>query len=84
MPPFSLTVAEADGTIAAMFRSKRNKQASPSEAGDQQPQQMAQPQGQMGSNGYTRVELPTFHGRTRKVVVYTSDGQGRIIKSFKK
>lgn len=77
-------MAQRDGTIAAMFRSKRNKQVSQSEAGDQQPQQMPQPQGQMGSNGYMRVELPTFHGRTRKVVVYSSDGQGRIIKTFKK
>lgn len=84
MPCFSLTVAEGDDTIAAMFRSKRNKQASQSQAGDQQPQQMPQPPVQTGPNGYMRVELPTFHGRTRKVVVYTTDAQGRIVKSFKK
>lgn len=74
----------ADGTIAAMFRSTRNKQVSESAAGEQQPEPMAQPQAQMSSNGYMRVELPTFHGRTRKVVVYTSDAQGRIVKSFKR
>lgn len=79
-----MTVPRGDGTIAAMFRSKRNKQVSESAAGEEQAQPMAQPQGQMSSNGYTRVELPTFHGRTRKVVVYTSDAQGRIVKSFKR
>ncbi len=35
------------------------------------------------SGGYQRVELPTFHGRKRKVVVYTSDSSGKIIKTFK-
>lgn len=36
------------------------------------------------SNGYQRVELPTFHGRQRKVVVYTSDPSGKIIKTLRK
>lgn len=36
------------------------------------------------SAGYIVTELPTYHSGKRKVVVYTSDAQGRIIKSFKK
>jgi len=35
------------------------------------------------SGGYQSVEVPTFHGRKRKVVVYTSDASGKIIKTVK-
>jgi hypothetical protein len=34
--------------------------------------------------GYVITELPTYHSGKRKIVVYTSDAQGRIIKSYKK
>lgn len=61
-----------------MFRAKRNKQAPQVEAPEQQPVATTT------ANGYNRVELPTFVGRKRKVVVYTSDAQGRIIKTIKK
>ncbi len=37
-----------------------------------------------GPNGYQVVELPTYHGGKRKVVVYTSDGSGKIIKTFRR
>jgi hypothetical protein len=37
-----------------------------------------------GPNGYVITELPTYHGLKRKVVVYTSDANGKIIKTFKK
>ena len=57
-----------------MFRAKRAKQAPQAEVDHNH----------TDANGYQRVELPTFHGRTRKVVVYTSDPQGRIIKRFKR
>lgn len=66
-----------DGRIPAMFRSKQSKQsevAPPTEV-----QQL-----QTSSGAYQRTELPTFHGRQRKVVVYSSDANGRIIKTFKK
>lgn len=36
------------------------------------------------TSGYQITELPTFHGRKRKVVVYRSDANGKIIKSFKR
>ena len=68
------------GRLAGMFRSKRRKQQQEQQAS--QPTQAPPPQPSAG--GYVVTELPTFHGRHRKVVVYTSDGSGRIIKSFKK
>lgn len=59
-----------------MFRRKRAKEA---------PQQAEAPSAPAtSSNGYQVTELPTFHGRTRKVVVYTSDPSGKIIKTFKR
>jgi hypothetical protein len=71
-----LTVPEVAARIAGMFRSKRNKeQAAPPQAA---------PQAQVSANGYQVTELPTFHGRKRKVVVYTSDAQGKIIKTIKR
>ena len=60
-----------------MFRKKRAQEAAPS-------QSEAQAAPRTSSGGYQITELPTFHGRKRKVVVYTSDGNGKIIKTFKK
>jgi hypothetical protein len=60
-----------------MFRKKRAQEAAPS-----QPEAPAAPRTDAG--GYQVTELPTFHGRKRKVVVYTSDANGKIIKKFKK
>ncbi len=58
-----------------MFRRKTaNEAPSPST-------QAAPPR--MNAGGYETIELPTFHGRKRKVVVYTSDASGKIIKTFK-
>lgn len=63
-----------------MFGRKRAKDSSP------QPDAQAAPSAPMrtSSGGYQITELPTFHGRKRKVVVYTSDRNGKIIKTFKK
>jgi hypothetical protein len=57
-----------------MFRGKRSKQAPPAEV-----QQLA-----TSPNGYQHFELPTFHGRTRKIIVYTTDAAGRVIKTPKR
>jgi len=35
------------------------------------------------SGGYVVTELPTYHKGKRRVVVYTSDANGKIIKRFK-
>lgn len=72
-----MTASPPDARIAAMFRRNRAKEA-PQQA-QSQPAPMP-----TSSNGYLPVELPTFHGRKRKVVVYTSDANGRIIKTFKR
>jgi hypothetical protein len=58
-----------------MFRKKRSDEAPP--------QSNAQAAPRMTSGGYQSVELPTFVGRKRKVVVYTSDANGKIIKTIK-
>jgi hypothetical protein len=58
-----------------MFRSKRNQQQAPQAEAESRP---------VSTGGYQVTELPTFHGRKRKVVVYTSDANGKIIKTFKK
>lgn len=61
-----------------MFRKKRSNEA-PS-----QPDAKAAPAAAPRmSGGYQVTELPTFHGRKRKVVVYTSDANGKIIKTIK-
>ena len=63
-----------------MFRRKKAQaQEGPTQV--EMPQQAAP---STGSNGYVVTELPTYHGLKRKVVVYTSDANGRIVKKFKK
>ena len=63
-----------------MFRRKKAKEEeAPTEV--QMPQQSAP---MTGSNGYVVTELPTYHGLKRKVVVYTTDANGRIVKRYKK
>ncbi len=63
-----------------MFRRKPKEAPSQSSA----PQAAPQAAAPTYSGGYQVTELPTFHGRKRKVVVYKSDGTGKIIKTFKK
>jgi hypothetical protein len=57
-----------------MFRKKRSNEAPPQSDAQAAPRM---------SGGYQVTELPTFHGRKRKVVVYTSDANGKIIKTIK-
>jgi queuine/archaeosine tRNA-ribosyltransferase len=61
-----------------MFR-RKNKEASAQSDSTPAP---AMPM--TSSGGYVVTELPTYHAGKRKVVVYTSDAQGRIVKTFKK
>ena len=62
-----------------MFRRKKAQAETETQA--QMPQQSAP---QTTSGGYVVTEVPTYHGLKRKVVVYTSDANGRIIKKYKK
>ena len=38
----------------------------------------------VGPNGYVVTELPTYWAGKRRIVVYTSAPDGRIIKTFRK
>ena len=73
-----LTRPLPDAKIAGMFRRNR---AAKSEA---EPQPEAPSAPMTGRNGYVVTELPTYHGLKRKVVVYTSDANGKIIKTIKR
>ena len=64
-----------------MFRRKRAKEAPPQADVAQAPPPPTQ---RTNSAGYVVTEIPTYHGLKRKVVVYTSDANGRIIKTYKK
>jgi hypothetical protein len=64
-----------------MFRRNRSKAQEAPPAQAQAPQQAAP---RMGAGGYQVVEIPTYHGGKRKVVVYTSDASGRIIKTIRR
>ena len=66
-----------------MFRRKKasNEESAPSDAA---PTSNIDSVSRPGPNGYVITELPVYHGLKRKVVVYTSDANGRIIKTYKK
>jgi hypothetical protein len=68
------------------FGRKRSKEAPQQQSAPQSaPQSGSQPwQSYGGSGGYVVSELPYYDKGKRKVVVYTSDSSGRIIKTFKK
>ncbi len=61
-----------------MFRRKKAKDEGSTQV------EMPQSAPMTASGGYMVTELPTYHGLKRKVVVYTSDANGKIIKTYKK
>lgn len=66
------------------FGRKRNKQEAPQQSAPQsQPSTPWQSYGG-GSGGYVVTEVPYYDKGKRKIVVYTSDSTGKIIKTFKK
>ena len=73
--------------MPSMFGRKRSKEAPQ----QQQAPQSAPPSGSGsawqsygGSGGYVVTEVPYYDKGKRKIVVYTSDANGKIIKTFKK
>lgn len=60
-----------------MFGRKRAKDAPQQQPASLQSQSYS-------SGGYVVTELPTYTAGKRKVVVYTSDASGKIIKTFKR
>ena len=73
--------------MPSMFGRKRSKEAPQ----QQQAPQPAPPAGSGsawqsydGKGGYVVTEVPYYDKGKRKIVVYTSDASGKIIKKFKK
>ncbi len=77
-----MTPENADATIAVMFRRNRNKQEASAQADMPEAPPTVAPSASPGD--YVPFELPTYHKGKRRVVVYRSDANGRIIKTFKK
>ena len=75
--------------MPTMAFGRKRKEAAPQQQQQQPtPQSASQPgtpwQSYSGGGGYTVTELPYYDKGKRKVVVYTSDANGKIIKRFKK
>ena len=66
------------------FGRKRNKQEAPQQQSASQSQASTPWQSHSGGSGYVVSELPYYEKGKRKIVVYTSDANGKIIKTFKK
>lgn len=70
--------------MPVMFGRKRSKEAPQQQSAPQAPQSSTAWQSYQGNGGYVVTELPYYEKGRRKVVVYTSDASGKIIKTFKK
>lgn len=66
------------------FGRKRNRQEAPQQQSAPQSQSSTPWQSYGGSGGYVVSEVPYYDKGKRKIVVYTSDASGKIIKTFKK
>ena len=70
---------------AMAFGRKRKESAQQQQPAPQSPSQGSTPwQSYSGGGGYTVTELPYYDKGKRRVVVYTSDANGKIIKTFKR
>ena len=74
--------------MPAMAFGRKRKEKAPQQQQQPAPQSTPQPgtpwQSYNSTGGYTVTELPYYEKGKRKVVVYTSDANGKIIKTFKK
>jgi hypothetical protein len=72
--------------MPAMAFGRKRKEAAPQQ--QSAPPSASQPgtpwQSYAGNSGYMVTELPYYDKGKRKVIVYTSDANGKIIKTFKK
>lgn len=67
------------------FGRKRSKEAPQQQSAPQSAPQSSSPwQSHSGSGGYVVSEVPYYDKGKRKIVVYTSDANGKIIKTFKR
>ena len=70
---------------AMAFGRKRSKEAPQQQSAPQPASQPGAPwQSYSGGGGYVVTELPYYDKGKRKVVVYTSDANGKIVKTFKR
>ena len=65
------------------FGRKRSKEA-PQQQSAPQSSSSSPWQSHSGSGGYVVTEVPYYDKGKRKIVVYTSDANGKIIKTFKR
>lgn len=81
-----MTGYRGDDNNAAMAFGRKRKEAAPQQ--QSAPQSASQPgtpwQSYGGGGGYVVTELPYYDKGKRKIMVYTSDASGKIIKTFKR
>jgi hypothetical protein len=71
--------------MPAMAFGRKRKEAAPQQQSAPQSASPGTPwQSYSGNGGYMVTELPYYDKGKRKVVVYTSDANGKIIKTFKR
>jgi hypothetical protein len=64
---------------------RKRKQTAPLQQSAPASSQSSSPwQSYQGNGGYVVTELPYYDKGKRKVIVYTSDASGKIIKTFKR
>ena len=80
-----LTPLRPADTMPRMFGRKRSKEAPQQQQAPQSSSQQSTPwQSYGGSGGYVVSEVPYYDKGKRRIVVYTSDASGKIIKTFKR
>ena len=71
--------------MLAMALGRKNKQTSQPQPSSPHTGQQGSPwQTYNGSGGYMATEIPYYDKGKRKIMVYTSDSTGKIIKTFKR
>lgn len=70
--------------MPTMAFGRKRKEAPQQSAPPSSPQSSSPWQSYQGNGGYVTTELPYYDKGKRKVIVYTSDPSGKIIKTFKK
>ena len=66
------------------FGRKRNREAPQQPSAPPSSSSGAPWQSYSGNGGYMVTELPYYDKGKRKIIVYTSDANGKIIKTFKR
>ena len=70
--------------MPTMAFGRKRKEAPLQQSAPSSPSSSTPWQSYQGNGGYMVTELPYYDKGKRKVIVYTSDSTGKIIKTFKK